>query len=73
MTTDDQAFLLDDVELFLGNCKLSINNSVDFEIEAATKIHYTFTKQRNTEEGTIIAQARSKHHLCCPVLSTIGK
>ena len=70
-TMDDQAFSLNDVTLFHGDHWLSLKSSADFEIKAATRVHYTFTKQKSMEEGTIIAHAWSEHPLCCPVLATI--
>ena len=70
-TTDDQAFSLNDITLYLLNRRLSLKDASDDEIEAATQVTYRFTRQKNEEEGVTIAHARSEHHLCCPVRSTI--
>jgi len=70
-TTDDQAFALQDVALFLGARRLSNEHSSEFEIEAATAVHLTFTTQKNGDKGDEIAHARSGDPLCCPVTSTI--
>ena len=70
-TTDDQAFSLNDITLYLLDRRLSLKDATDDEIEAATQVTYRFTKQKNEEEGVTIAHARSEHHLCCPVWSTI--
>lgn len=70
-TTDDQAFSLEDVTLYLGDRRLHNDLSPDHEIEAATSVTYLFTEQKNGDKGEIIAHARSGDSLCCPVTATI--
>jgi len=66
-TTDDQAFSLDDVTLFLGSRELSNEHAPDHDIAAATAVSLTFTTQKNGIKGEIISHARSGNNLCCPV------
>ena len=70
-TTDDQAFSLNNVNLFVGGRRLSLKDSSDADILASTRVHLTFDKQKNMEEGTVLAHARSDHPTCCPVVATI--
>jgi hypothetical protein len=70
-TTDDQAFSLDDVTLYLGDRRLHNDLSSDHELGAATSVTYLFTDQKNGDKGEIIAHARSGDSLCCPVTATI--
>ena len=70
-TSDDHAFSLDDVGLFSLDQRLSLRDTPDHLLRAATHVTYTFTKQKNMNNGQVIAHARSGHHLCCPVLATI--
>jgi len=70
-TSNDQAFTLAGVGFHLGGRILNNEKSRDFEIEAATSITLTFTEQKNGDKGNIIAHARSRDYLCCPVTSTI--
>lgn len=66
-TTDDQAFALNDVALFIGTRRLHNEHSSDPELLAATSLQLTFTTQKNNDRGVIIAHARSNDVLCCPV------
>jgi len=69
--TDDQAFSLDDITLFLNTRQLSLRDSSDHDLLAATHVNYCFTRQKNMNDGQVIAHARSDHRRCCPVLATI--
>lgn len=68
-TTDDQAFALEDVAVFLGARRLNNALSSDAEIEAATAVHLVFTTQKNGDKNEAVAHARSNDPLCCPVTS----
>ena len=68
-TTDDQAFAVDDVVLFLGGRRLNNATATDDEVAMATHVHLIFTTQKNGEKGEEIAHARSGDPLCCPVTS----
>ena len=65
------SFSLDDMGLFSLDQRLSLRDTPDHLLRAATHVTYTFTKQKNMNNGQVIAHARSGHHLCCPVLATI--
>ena len=51
--------------LFLGDHHLSFKDSEDFEIKAATKVYYIFTKQKDTEEGIVITYVQIGYCLYC--------
>jgi len=70
-TTDDQPFLLEDMELFLDDKRLNTMTAPLAEIEAATSVAYAFTTQKNGTRGEKTLHGRSGHHLCCPVKATI--
>ena len=70
-TTDDQAFALKDVVLFLGGRRLDNALTSDVEIQAATAVHLIFTTQKNGDKGEAIAHARSGDPYCCPVTAII--
>ena len=66
-TTDDQAFALNDVALFIGTRRLHNKHSSEPELLAATALQLTFTTQKINNLGVIIAHACSNDVLCCPV------
>ena len=69
--TDDQAFSLDDITLYVHSRRLSNQHSTDEELLSATNLTLTFTTQKNMNNGQTIAHARSGHPMCCPVLATV--
>ena len=70
-TTDDQAFALDDVAVFIGSRRLNNEFCSDLELTAATHTTYCFTEQKNQHKGDVIAHATSGDMLCCPVKATV--
>ena len=70
-TTDDQAFALDDVAVFIGSRRLDNEFCSDLELAAATHTTYCFTEHKNQHKGDVIAHATSGDMLCCPVKATI--
>ena len=66
-TTDDQAFALNDVALFIGTRQLHNEHSSEPELLAATSLQLTFITQKNNDRGVIITHGRSNDALCCPV------
>ena len=46
-STDDQAFGLDNISLYLSSQKLSPKSTPDHKIKAGKKVSVTFTKQKN--------------------------
>ena len=70
-TTDDQAFSLDNIGLFVGSCHLSLKDSSNVSILASAQVHLTFNKQKNKEEDTVLAHAHSNHLSGCLIVSTI--
>ena len=55
-TSDDAAFTLDDVYLYLGKRKLPLATATDGELRAATSCALHFTTQKNGRKGDVIAQ-----------------
>ena len=70
-TSNDQAFALDDVAVFIGSKRLDNEFCSDLELAAATHTTYCFTEQKNQHKGDVIAHATSGDMLCCPVKATI--
>ena len=70
-TTDDQAFTLDDVTVYIGAQRLNHATCSDLELRVATQTTYCFTKQKNQHDGDVIAHTTSGDQLCCSVKATI--
>ena len=70
-TTDEQAFVLDDIAFYIGLRRLDNELCSDLELEAATQTTYCFTEQKNQHKGDVIAHATSGDMLCCPVKATV--
>ena len=67
MTTDDHAFALDNVALFIGTRRLHNKNSSEPELLTSMMLQSTFTTQISNNCGVIIVHARSNNVLCYPV------
>ena len=70
-TSDDTAFTLNDVYLYLGKQKLSLAMATDTELGAATSCALHFTTQNNLQKGEVIAQSCSLDSQCCPVKALV--
>ena len=70
-TTDEQAFALEDITLYIGARRLDNESCTDLELEAATQTMYCFTKQKNQHKGDVIAHPASGDMLCCPVKAMV--
>ena len=70
-TTDKQAFVLKDIEFYIGIWRLDNESCTDLELEAATQTMYCFTKQKNQHKGDVIAHPASGDMLCCPVKAMV--
>ena len=70
-TSDDAAFTLNDVYLYLGKRKLSLATASDTELRAATSCALHFTTQKNLRKGDVIAQSCSSDPRCCPVKALV--
>ena len=71
ITTDDAAFSLNDVYLYLGKRKLPLATATDAELKASTSCALHFTTQKNLRKGDVIAQSSSHHSRCCPVKALV--
>jgi len=66
--TDDKAFALSDVHLYVGNHNLAQSSCSDGYLHAAPSVRLHFTTQKN--QGCcagVIADGCSGHTHCCPV------
>ena len=70
-TTDNTAFTLNDVYLYLGKRKLSLATATDTELRAAASRALHFTTQKNLRKGDVIAQSCSLDPQCCPVKALV--
>ena len=69
--SDDQAFALDDVAVFIGSWRLNNKFCSNLELEAATHSTFCFTKQKNQHKDDVIAHATSGDVLFCPVKAMV--
>jgi len=72
-TTDDAAFSLADVTLFLQDKELDPMTAPLQDIEAATAVKLTFTTQKNGTRNESILHGRSDDALCCPTKAVIQR
>lgn len=73
ITTDNQYFLLNNMDLYLGLRKFSLKSSSNAKLESATKVTLTSTSQKSMEEGVCIIHTFSHNNLCYLVQTTIHK
>ena len=69
--TEDTAFVLADVHMYIGSRKLDISTCSNRELESSSSMRLHFTTQKNQRNGDVIAHGRSRHHLCCPVRAAV--
>ena len=72
-TSDEAAFSLSDVQLYLGTRLLANDSATTHEIKSATSVSLYFTTQKNQIKGDAIAHGHSGHPTCCPVRSAIRR
>jgi hypothetical protein len=72
-TGDNCPFLLRDVQLFIGQRRLSLVTASLADLGAATRASLTFTDQKNGVRGEVISHSRSGSPLTCPVLAIIQR
>lgn len=66
-------FCLADVQLFIGDTRLNVNNSSLTLLSQARFASLTFTNQKNGVRGEVIGLARSGDPFLCPVLAIIRR
>jgi len=69
--SEDHPFLIQDVTLYLGTRPLNAYTDPLHEVEAATSVSLTFTKQKNGVCNETISHGQSTHQHCCPVRAAI--
>ena len=72
-TSDDTAFLLRDVQLFVGSRRLDLLLAPPTDLLAATAASLTFTTQKNGVRGEVVNHGRSGSPLCCPTLAIVRR
>jgi hypothetical protein len=72
-TLDDTPFCLQDVGIYIKDCKLDLFQCSDLELDAATFVSYTFTTQNNGTRDEKIVQGCSGTFLYCPVRATVRR
>ena len=68
-TTDNRPFYLEDIELWIGQQRLSSLHIPISDLPRVTFVTLTFTTQKNAVRGEVIGLARSGDPICCPVLA----
>jgi hypothetical protein len=66
-------FLLENVQLFVGNHRLDVLACSDPDLDSATFVTLTFTNQKNSVRGEVIGLGRSGSPDCCPVRCIIRR
>jgi hypothetical protein len=71
--SDDAAFKLQDVGLYIQGCKLDLFAANDAEIKSATSVSYTFNTQKNGHRNEKLVHGLSGDPWCCPVKATVRR
>ena len=66
-------FLLENVQLFVGNHRLDVLACSDPDLDSATFVTLTFTNQKNAVRGEVIGLGRSGSPDCCPVQCSVRR
>jgi hypothetical protein len=69
--SDDAAFKLQDVHLYIQGRRLDSYNSSTAELKAAISVSYTFTAHKNGNRNEKIVQGLIGDPWCCPVKATV--
>jgi hypothetical protein len=71
--SDNAAFKMQDVGLYIQGCKLDLFSANDAEIKSATSASYTFTTQKNGNRNEKLVQGLSGDPWCCPIKATVRR
>jgi hypothetical protein len=71
--SDDAAFKMQDVGLYIEGCKLDLFSANDANIKSATSAYYTFTTQKNGNRNEKLVQGLSDDPWCCPAKATVRR
>jgi hypothetical protein len=71
--SDDAAFKIEDVSLYIQGRKLDFTTASDAEIKVSTSASYTFTTQKNNNRNEKVVQGLTGDPWCCPVKATIRR
>jgi hypothetical protein len=71
--SDDAAFRLQDVGLYIHGRKLDLFAASDAELKISTSASYTFTTQKNGNRNEKVFQGLSGDPWCCPVKATVRR
>jgi len=71
--TDKHPFLLEDVQLFIGDTRLNLLTDSDARLKQARFASLTFTDQKNGVRGEVIGLACSGDPVLCPVKAIIRR
>jgi hypothetical protein len=71
--SDDAAFKLQDVGLYIHGCKLDLFAANDAEVKSATSVSYIFTTQKNGNRNEKLVHGLSGDPWCCPIKATVRR
>jgi hypothetical protein len=71
--SDDAAFCLHDVGLYIQGRKLDLLAASDAELKISTSASYTLTTQKNGNRNEKLVQGISGDPWCCPVKATVRR
>jgi hypothetical protein len=69
--SDDTAFNIEDVSLYVQGRKLDFSTASDAEIKASTSAYYIFTTQKNNNRNEKVVHGMISDPWCCPVKATV--
>jgi hypothetical protein len=70
---ESSPFLLEDLQLFVGNYRLNVFACSATDLDSATFVSLTFTNQKNCVRGEVIGLGLSGSPECCPVKCTVRR
>jgi len=71
--TDKHPFLLENVQLFIGDTRLNLLTDPDLRLKQARFASLTFTTQKNGVQGEVIGLACSGDAVMCPVKAIVRR
>ena len=71
--TDKHPFLLQDIQLFIGDTRLDTLLDSDSRLKQARFVSLTFTHKKNGVQGEVIGLACSGDPVLCPVQAVIRR
>jgi hypothetical protein len=72
-TADNATFLLEDITIYDGNCRILAPAATEADLDRATFVTLTFTNQKNAVRGKVIGLGLSGDPFVCPVKAVTSR